>query len=424
MADQAELYLRGLIQAERKNMERMAEVVADADHQQLHHFTTNAGWDERAVFDQVALEADTVLGGDADTCLLIDESSFVKKGEHSVGVTRQWCGRLGKLENCQVGVFASLCKGTRHTLIDARLYLPKDWIADPERCRKLGVPQTEIVARSKAEHALAMVKHARALGIRFNWVGMDAGYGKEPWLLRALEASNEIFVADIHKSQMVYLADPELHVPEKKPGRGRGPARLQARTEAIRVDRWAAQQPAEAWQTVTLRDSTRGKLKIEALHRRVWLWDGSEPAPRCWHLIVRREPASPDTIKYSLSNAPADTPLPRLAVMQAARFWVERSFQDAKSECGMADYQVRRWSAWHHHMAMVMIAMLFMLGERLRQQAERPLLSCGDIVYLLKNHLPRQAVDEHELLEQVRKRHQQRQAAIDSARRKQARSLQ
>jgi hypothetical protein len=180
------------------------------------------------------------------------------------------------------------------------------------------------------------------------------------------------------------------------------------------------EQPRHAWRSVTLRDSTRGKLEVEILHRRVWLWDGEEPTAHCWHLIVRREIGSPDTIKYSLSNALADTTPRRLAVMQGARFWVERGFQDAKSECGMADYQVRRWSGWHHHMAMVMIAMLFMLNERLIQKDESPLISCNDIIYLLKSYLPRRAVDAEELLEQVRKRHEIRQAVIDSAHRRQA----
>jgi SRSO17 transposase len=268
-----------------------------------------------------------------------------------------------------------------------------------------------------------MVRHARAQGIRYNWVGMDGGYGKEPRLLRELDADGEIFVADVHKDQRIYLTDPQPTMPEKKPGRGRRPAQLKAQTAAISVESWANQQPAEAWRTVALRDSTRGKLLVEILHQRVWLWDGKEPAAKCWHLIVRREPNSRDTIKYSLSNAPADTLPERLAEMQGARFWVERSFQDGKSECGMAEYQVRRWSGWHHHMAMVMVAMLFMLNERLLQKEEKPLLSCNDIVYLLKNHLPKRAVDDHELLEQVRKRHELRQAVIDSAYRKQARQL-
>jgi SRSO17 transposase len=343
---QAEQYLRGLVQAGRKNMERMAEAVPETDYQQLQHFLTHSPWDHRLVMQQVAAEADRLLGGQPDTCLLIDESGFIKKGKDSAGVARQWCGRLGKVENCQVGVFAVLCHGERHIPIDGRLYLPKESSDDRQRCRKAGIPDADIVARSKAEHALAMVKQARASGMRFAWVGLDGGYGKEPWLLRALDADGETFVADIHKSQVIYLADPQPHIPERASGRGRHPARLQAQTAGIRVDLWLAKQPATAWRRVGLRDSTRGTLMVEVLSQRVWLWDGEEAAAHCWHLIVRRELGAHDEIKFTLSNAAADTRLERLAVMQGQRFWVERSFQDAKSTCGMADYQVRLWSGY------------------------------------------------------------------------------
>ena len=156
-------------------MERMVEVVPDTDYQQLQHFLSHSPWDHQAVMRQVASEADRLLGGHPDSCLLIDESGFVKKGKDSAGVARQWCGRLGKLENCQVGVFAALCRGERHIPIDSRLYLPKEWVEDRQRCRRAGIPEAEIVARSKAQHALAMVQQARADGLCFAWVGLDGG---------------------------------------------------------------------------------------------------------------------------------------------------------------------------------------------------------------------------------------------------------
>jgi SRSO17 transposase len=418
---QAEEYLRGLAQAGRRNMERMAEVVPGTDYQRLQNFATNSPWSERAVMRQVAEEADRLLGGEPDSSLLIDESGFVKKGKDSAGVARQWCGRLGKVDNCQVGVFGVLSNGARYALIDVRLYLPKEWIGDPARCERAGIPAAEVVARSKSEHALAIVAQARAQGVRFNWVGVDAGYGKEPAFLRALNAAGEIFVADVHKSQVIYLADPQPRVPEPKDGRGRPTQRLQAQTTGIRVDAWLARQPAEAWQRLTLRDSTRGELRVEALSQRVWLWDGEETAAHCWHLIVRREIGSRDTIKFTLSNAPAETSLERLAQMQGQRYWVERSFQDAKSDCGMADYQVRKWTGWHHHMAMVMIAMLFMAEERAAQKDSVPLLSCADIIALLKHFLPQAAVTREEIIEQMHVRHDQRAASIESAYRVQQR---
>ena len=264
-----------------------------------------------------------------------------------------------------------------------------------------------------------MVSHQRRLGVRFSWVGVDGGYGKEPGFLRHLEAMGEVFVADVHCDQRLHLEDPKPEVPQRQRPRGRKPSRLKIRTPSVRVDRWAAGQPEEAWKRLTLRDGTGGELQVEALHRRVWLWNGEEAEAKCWHLIVRREVDSPRTIKYTLSNASANTPLERLARMQARRYWVERALQDGKSECGMADYQVRRWSAWHHHMALVFMSMLFMLEERLRAAESRPLLSCSDIEELLRHFLPKRALSKQEVIAQMHKRHRKRQTAIEAAYRKQ-----
>jgi SRSO17 transposase len=185
---QARQYLSGLMLARRKNMERMAEVVVDSDEQALQHFLSNSPWDERVVLDQVARDADALLGGTPDSALLIDESGITKKGRHSVGVARQWNGRLGKVDNCQVGVFTALSRGALATLIDTRLYLPKGWVDDARRCVLAGVPKGARALRSKAQLALEMVRANRRRGVRFAWVGMDGGDGKEPALLRALDA--------------------------------------------------------------------------------------------------------------------------------------------------------------------------------------------------------------------------------------------
>ncbi len=419
MSESAGHYLNGLMQALRKNMERMEETVVDADDQRLQHMLTESPWDHRAVLDQVALEADQRLGGTAESCLLIDESGFAKKGKHSVGVQRQWCGRQGKVDNCQVGVFAALGRGHLSTLIDERLYLPKQWASNRACCRKAGIPQAEQQYRSKAELALEMVRYQKALGLRYAWVGADSGYGKEPAFLRGLAAQGEVFVVDVHKDQLIYLEDPRPIVPETANTPGRPCTRRQAQTPRIRIDQWVKTQPQAAWQCVTLRDSCKGKLRVELLHQRVWLWDSNEAQAHQWHLIVRREIDSPEALKYTLSNAPAQTSTHRLAQMQAQRFWVERALQDGKSESGLADYQARKWRSWHHHMALVMMAMLFMLEERLLQKEDHPLLSCSDIESLLRAFLPRRDVAHDEILRQMQKRHRKRQAAIDAQYRKQ-----
>lgn len=173
---------------------------------------------------------------------------------------------------------------------------------------------------------------------------------------------------------------------------------------------------------MALRESTRGQLRVEVLHRRVWLWNGREEQARHWHLIIRREIGKPEEIKYSLSNAPADTPPARLAQMQGQRYWIERQFEDAKGEAGLDHYQARGWIAWHHHMALVAMAMLFMLEERQLQHANYPLLSCADIEILLAQFLPRRNRDPNELVRQMEVRHRKRQASIDSAYRKQRRA--
>jgi SRSO17 transposase len=416
---QAQKYLQGLMQAGRKNIERMEEVVPDSDYDSLQHFVSDSEWDARAVLDQVAVEADRHLGGAADSCLLIDESSFQKKGKKSVGVARQWSGRLGKVENSQVAVFASLSQGPYATLIDTRLYLPKEWTEDLKRCLAAGIPQSEVILKSKVDLALEMVAQARRNGVRFSWVGVDGGYGKDPAFLRRLEDHGEVFVAEVHRDQQIYLEDPDPVVPSRKAPGGKQPTLLQAQSVSQRVDEWAKAQAPESWHKIVVGPGTKGELRVEALKSRVWLWDGRESKARLWHLVVTRELGSPETIKYILSNAPEETSLQRLVQMQRQRFWIERMFEDGKSESGLADYQIRGWRAWHHHMALVMMAMLFMLEEKLAQKESYPLLSCSDIEVLLAHFLPRRDVTVEEVVRQMKARHTARQQAIESAYRRQ-----
>ena len=365
------------------------------------------------MLDQVAQDANRWLGGQADSALLIDESGCPKKGMQSVGVARQWCGQLGKVENGQVGVFPTLSRGADVTLIDERLFLSEAWTSDPARCQAAGIPVAQRGFQRKTDLALVMIVHARQPGIGLAWVGFDGFYGSDPAFLRALDAAGEVFVGDGHQDQRIYLEDPRPVVPPAQTAHGRRPTRLQAQTPAVRVDRWVQQQPATAWQPVTLRDGTKGPLRVEILHRRVWLWDGQEPQARPWHLLVRRAIDDPTEIKYSLSNAPADTPAPRLAFVQGQRYWVERALQQGKQDVGLGDYQVRGWRGWHHHLALMM-AMLFTLEERLLHQQTRLLLSGTDIRALLNHFLPRRDTTLAEILRQMEVRHRKRQAAIDS----------
>ena len=392
----------------------MAEAVPHSDDQALQHFLTNSGWDEQLVIDKIADDANQLIGGKKDSCLILDESGIPKKGIKSVGVGRQWCGQLGKVENCQVGVFSVLGFKDHAVPIGNRLFLTEAWIKDEKRCIEAGIPQEHIEFHRKHDLALQLVIQARLQGVDFSWVGADSLYGEDPSFPRSLDQMHEIFMVDVHKDQRIYLEDPDPIVPPPKSNKGRKPSKLKAQTTAIRIDKWAAQQPKDSWQRIHVRDTTKGKLLVDILHKRVWLWDGEEPYAHCWHLIVRREVKNKE-IKYSLSNAPEDSPLQRLAFMQAQRYWIERIFQDAKNQCGLGEYQARKWRSWHHHMAMVMMAMLFMLEQRLLYKEQYPLLSCFDIVSILSFILPHRATTKQEVIRQLEIRHERRRSAIESA---------
>ena len=404
--------MRGLFQSERANMLRMSEVNA-VDHQSMQHMLTEGSVDWDGFGRQIALEANELLGG-SDAVLIFDESGFAKKGEASAGVARQWNGRLGKVDNCQVGVFATLCRGELATLIDTRLYLPEAWCNDEARCQKAAIPKDQMPFRSKSQLALEMLEVARQRGVQFGYVGIDGGYGKEPAFLRGVDEQGHRFVADVHCDQAIYLQDPEPRVPDSTSERGRKPTRLKAQCTSQRVDHWAAAQPPDAWQRLTLREGEKGLLVADYLHARVWAWDGGEEHARCWHLLVRREVGADTISHFCLSNAPQDTPWQILARVQAQRFFIEHSFREAKSECGMADYQVRRWDAWHHHMALVMLGTLFLVKQKKAGRQQWPMLSFNDLVTALGHLLPRRQLTAEDLADIIDKRHDLRRKAKKS----------
>ena len=247
----ARRYLCGLAQAEDCTFEAMAAVVEDGCAQQFQHFISNSPWDHEPVVAQIGADADRLLGGKPTSALIIDESSVAKQGDRSVGVARQWTGRLGKVDNCQVAVFAVLTDGERHTPVDMRFCLPDRWIKDPARCALAGIPEAARKKISKSEHALDIVRRARARGIRFAFVGADAGYGKEPGFMRALEDAKEVFVVDVHRTQRVWTEEPGLHVPASNPGRGRPSKKRKAASPP---------SPSRNWPRAFLRGIAFGKM--------------------------------------------------------------------------------------------------------------------------------------------------------------------
>lgn len=425
LSGHARHYLSGLLGKERrKNIGRIEADVADSDYEGMQHFITDSPWDHTAVMHQVATEAESTLGGSADSALYVDESAFVKKGDASVGVQRQYCGRLGKLENCQVGVFAALGRGTRVALVDFRLFLSEAWAKDAARCAKAKVPEAHRVHRTKPELALEMVKAARARGSTHQWVGGDEVYGNNHAFTSALEDLGEVFLMDVASNLKVWENDPSPQVPSSPPGKNGRPL-TRARpspgaSAAVKIDTLTARCFTAQAREVTIRDATKGALYARVWVRPVWMWNGESPTARQRLLVVRQE--ADGSFKYSLSNAAADTPWGRLAYMQAQRFWIERCFQDAKSELGLAQYEVRGWPGWHHHVALVCLALLFLLQERCRANAHIPLLSARDIVELLAIYLPRRPRSEAEVLRQMQRRHAARQRDLKHRRRRQRRA--
>jgi len=404
-------------------MEQMAEVVADSHYQRLHHMLSESPWDRNAVYEQLVRDANTHFGCRGPCALVIDESGFAKKGVKSVGVARQWNGRLGKTDNSQVGVFAAITCDDVAALVDEELYLPEEWTRDAARCEKAGIPEEARAFRTKGEIAYAMIKRARRAGLQFAYSAFDGGYGHLPWLLRDLDDEGEIFLAEVHSDQAIYLDDPAPAIPERATTRkGRAPTRPVTQAISETVSAWAMCQPASAWRRLSVRDGEKGVVIAEYLTTRVFVWDGEAAQPRHWHLLVRRE-LDGSKLKYCLSNAKAKASLRHLATMQAARHFVERAFEDAKSQCGMADYQVRVWKGWHHHMTLVMIALMFLAKERLANRETAKLLSCRDVVEMLRHRLPRKIESNDDLVRSIAERHERRRKAMESAYRRQAEIL-
>ena len=298
-------------------------------------------------------------------------------------------------------------------------YLPKEWTDDPQRCHKAGIPESEQVFKTKNQLALEIVEQARRNGVRFGWVGADAGYGSGPDFLFALEDGGHTFLVDVHKSFVVYELDPQPAIAVLS---SKGPKARRSITgkKGLSVEALVESCSAKDWRICEVRDTTRGSLKLRVLRKSVEVWDKQSEQARRYELLVTENMDGEDR-KYSLTNEKPSTSTQRLSWMQRQRYWVERCFEDGKGQCGMADYQVRLWNAWHHHMALVMMAMLFMLTEKLRMKDQCPLLSCADIEKLLAVFLPRRDASPEQVYSHMKRRHEMRRRAIESHAKRSAR---
>ena len=393
----------------------MVERVPDSDYYQIQHFISESPWDARSGFDRVASDTSQLFAAHSRVGLLIDESSHRKKGKESVGVARQYCGTIGKVDNCQVAVYAALSAEKHYGLIDTALYLPEEWTANEARCKKAGVPALpkgeKRVCKTKVELALDIVRHQKELGTWFHYVGADGLYGNSYYFQQELDKMGILFVLDIHIDQYVYTEPPVIAIPDKTVTTGRMPSRYKATGNAIEVRELAKHIAKQEWQPIRLRQTGKGDLNCLGYTQKIYLWDGESSGYMERKLVLRVTEHKDGSweYKYAISNAfDGECTTEDLVQMQSQRYFVERSFQEAKQEAGMSQYQVRGWLAWHHHMVMVMMALHFILSEKMLLKDTLPLLSAYDIREMILNTYAKKGTTKEEIMQQIHKRHDQR----------------
>lgn len=379
--DKAELYTKGIVQSEFRNIECISEDL-DANYHQMQHFITESNWDERSVIDQVSREVSSILPKKKLTGLIIDESGWVKKGEKSVGVGWQYCGNVGKISNSQVAVFACLSNGDFASMVDTRLYLPEDWCNDPDRCKEAGIPSENRVFKTKLELAVDIIHQQIQNGVSFDYIGGDGYYGNDANLARVIDQMGYIYMLDIHSDQKIFLNRPELFLPERKSTKGPAPKRLKASIPDMSVSGYMESLRPEDWEKIQVRNTTKGKLNGEYHFVRVYIWNKSinQIEPRL--LVIRKTMSAKNTveIKYSFTNANLEQYTHQaLAYMQAQRFFVEHCIKESKQILGLDQFQTRKWLAWQHQVALNFLVSSFILKEKLRCFDDLPLLSARDI---------------------------------------------
>jgi SRSO17 transposase len=361
----APLYLRGLLgPSERKSLQPMAASLGLSGHDQLQHFIASPAWDDAPLWRVLAEQADQLVGG-PEAVLVIDDTALPKKGTLSVGVARQYCGQLGKRASCQALVSLTLAGREVPVPVGLRLFLPEEWTADPERCAAAGVPEDEVVARTKGAIALAELDRLIAAEVRFGVVLADAGYGASAAFRRGLSERGLTWAVGIARNQKVYAADVQLIPPT---GRKRRPAPDQEPREA------AAVLARLSWRRVTWRTGTKGSLTARFAATRMRVGDGATwannrhlPGEEVWLVGEWR---SSGERKYYLSNLPPRTSLRALAAAIKARWVCEQGHQQLKQELGLGHFEGRSWTGLHRHALMTCIAFAYL--QHLRLAGQRP----------------------------------------------------
>jgi len=380
------------------------------DNQALSHFLSNSPWLYKNLSRSVRAKAIEIIG--TNGVIILDESGIKKSGDSSVGVSRQYCGNLGKVENCQVGVFLAYFKDNKRTLIDFRLYLPENWVEDKERCLKAKIPPEMIKFQTKYDLGLEMIDNAIKEEIPFSYVAMDGFYGENPTLLNELENRGVTFVADIASDTQVYLEEPVVGIPEKKGSRGRPPSKLKVlSTSSVKVNSFSSS--GDGWKLIKVRKTERGNKEVYFKALQVWRRYNELPYEKPLWLLISKDSKTGE-IKHSLCNAAENTSIEKLAEMQSSRYWVERAFQDAKENCGMDEYMVRSWNAWHRHMIMVMLAMLILISYQIKCKKLKAHVSIPAVVEIIKFHNPLKVMNATQLARKLNQDNEMRMRARTS----------
>jgi len=380
-----EQYVRGLLvqQAERRNAENLAEAVVGSegrDARALQQFLTDSPWACDPVTAALqAYVAERLLPDDpqapedgtaADGVFTLDSTGFAKRGTRSAGVARQYSGTLGKVDNCQIGVFLGYATARGHALIDGQLWLPREWTDDPKRCRRAGIPEAVVAQgyQSQAALGLTLLRRARATGALVGrWVTADEAFGQVPTFRDALDAEGWWYVAEVPCTTPVFAAPPRTN--RVRLTAGEAPRTVTIQPAAQPVQAVAGALPAAQWMTIAVAEGAQGPRTHQFAALRVWESRDEVPGRACW-LVLRRNLDGTEA-KYSLSNAPADTPLATLARVGATRWTVETEFQLTKGHVGLDEYEVRSWPGWHHHVTLCLLANAFLLALQREWSTER-----------------------------------------------------
>lgn len=353
-------YLQALLvqNQERCNAENLSEVV-EASPRVLQRFLSEAHWDDEAVTEALQKYLAPRLAH-PQALWAVDESGVVKQGKKSVGVARQYCGAVGKVANCQMGVYLAHIGPRGRALVDKRLYLPQEWTEDSERCEEAGVPEQERPYQSKAELALGWLKRAVGMGhLQARWVTGDDEYGKSPEFRAGVDALGLWYLLEVPSNTPVWPLLTLWFTPQV-PRQGRHPNPRPQPAQRQEVGERAVALPADAWQAITVAEGAQGpRTYLFAFERRRESRDG-EPGNLIG--VVYRKNLDGSEARYYFTNAPEDIPAETKAYVAAARWPIETEFEATKSPVGLDEYEVRGWQGWKHHITLCLLASAFLLS--------------------------------------------------------------